>query len=80
MTACADCGAEMAERRVALEYAESLVPDVILQGISERTCACGNRESEIPKVEELHELILKLRPRRSGALRFAMRDGKWTDV
>jgi hypothetical protein len=77
---CPDCGASMSERRRALEYAEALVPDVILVGIVVRHCPCGNEETDIPRVDDLHALILKLRPKRGGALRLAFRDGTWGEA
>jgi hypothetical protein len=80
MPACPDCGAATSERRVALEYAESLVPDVVLVGIAVRTCACGYEDVDIPQVDELHTLMLALRSRRPGTLRLAFRDGRWTEV
>jgi hypothetical protein len=80
MSPCPDCGAAMSEGKRAFEYADALVPDVILVGITVRTCPCGAEETAIPNVDELHALILKLRPKRGGALRLAFRDGAWGEA
>jgi hypothetical protein len=77
MMPCPDCGAALSERRRALEYAEALVPDVILVGIVVRTCPCGHEETDIPAIDALHEVIVRLRPARAGALRLVYRDGAW---
>jgi hypothetical protein len=80
MAVCADCGTAMSERKRALEYADALVPDVILVGVTVRTCPCGYEETEIPDIDVLHALILKLRPKRGGALRLVFRDGAWQEA
>jgi hypothetical protein len=80
MISCPDCGAEMAERRRALEYADALVPGVILVGITVRNCTCGHEETDIPQVDALNALILELAPRSAGALRLTFRDGAWARV
>lgn len=66
---CHNCGAATREATENYNYSECGLDYVTLVGIVVRRCpSCGEEETVIPRVEELHRLIARQVARRPGRL------------
>jgi len=87
LVTCDECGGAMASTRENWEYDESGLPNVILESIEVRRCrSCGTREPVIPRIEELHRILLHpvapphdAVPRRANR-RVRFDDAGWTEL
>jgi len=84
---CDECGGSMTTTRDSWTYDESGLKNLILDGIDVRSCqACGTREPVIPRIEELHRILLHpvapphdAVPRRANR-RVRFDDAGWTEL
>lgn len=55
---CIECGGTMSSARENVKYTASGLPHVTLVGVEVRRCkACGEQETVIPKIEQLHRVL-----------------------
>jgi putative zinc finger/helix-turn-helix YgiT family protein len=57
---CPVCGKKMKHYKGSHHYAESGLSNVVLQGIDQWECGCGEHVVEIPKVDDLHRRLGRL--------------------
>ncbi len=80
---CVQCGSEMGPQRVVdgYPYIEGLVH---LNGVEVSVCpSCGNTETRVPRVEQLHQLIANVlatkgSPLRGAEIRFLRKHLGWS--
>jgi putative zinc finger/helix-turn-helix YgiT family protein len=66
---CVQCGGKLTTKRENYRYTACGLPNVTLLGVEVRRCAkCGDHEVVIPRVEELHRVLVAAVVRRMSRL------------
>src|SRR5438309_11880615 len=57
---CTNCGEHVASEHRNYRYAESGLPNVVLQGVTVADCPkCGNSDVSIPRIARIHQSIAR---------------------